>query len=153
MPKSVRLVPNAKGVAELDRDLAIGVYALALAAETEAKREAPVRGGYRSFRPGIPPIGGTLRRSIHSIGYGRDGRQVGEHNEAGRAIPSEAGPQPGVISSYVGTNSGYGAFVELGTVKMPARPFLSPALDSAMARATSIMAAAIDRAGRPRARR
>lgn len=144
MTKSVRIVPNARGQAELEEDLAIGLYALALVGETEAKREAPVRGGYRSFRPG-GPIGGTLRRSIHAIAYGKNGGKVGEDNESGKDLPGEYVPVPGQMVAYVGTNSGYGAFVELGTAKMPARAFIAPGLDASMQNAVAIIRGAVAR--------
>lgn len=136
---------NAKGWAELEDDLAVGLYAVALATELEAKREAPVRGGYRSFQPGSSPIGGTLRRSIHSVGFSATGRRVGESNEAGLPIPPEFEAARGQAAAYVGTNSGYGAFVELGTSRMPARAFLAPAFDSALGRAVPIIRDAVAR--------
>lgn len=144
----VKLTRNARGWSELMGHLAVGMHAVALDAETEAKREAPVRGGYRSFRPGVPPIGGTLRRSIHSVTYGVDGGTVGISNEGGNGLPTEEAPVPGRITAYVGTNSGYGAFVELGTSRMPARPFLGPASDVALGRAAGTMAKAIGRVRR-----
>lgn len=147
--RSTRLVPNAKGIRELETDLAFGLYAVALMAETEAKREAPVRGGYRSFRPGTSPIGGTLRRSIHAVGFDQGGGKVGEDNESGRPLPSGYAAAPGSMTAFVGTNSGYGSFVELGTVRMLPRPFLLPALESSMANATATIRSAIARRGRP----
>lgn len=147
----MKITRNSRGISELERDLAIGLYAVALDAETEAKREAPVRGGYRSFQPGSSPIGGTLRRSIHSVGYGADGTIAGQHDEGmGRLV--EEVPVPGKLAAYVGTNSGYGAYVELGTIRMPARAFLAPGLDVSMQRAAQTIDTALRRI-RPRARR
>lgn len=143
--RSIRIKENRQGLADLNRHLAIGLYAVALAGETEAKREAPVRGGYRSFRPGSSPIGGTLRRSIHATAFGIDGRELLTDNESGKQLPAEYVPVPGHMVAYVGTNSGYGAYVELGTSKMPARAFLAPGLDSSMQRAASIIRDAVAR--------
>src|SRR5690349_17275852 len=85
--------PNVKGIGQLRAAIAAGVQAIMLDAETEAKREAPVRGGYRSFRPGTKPIGGTLRRSIHSATF-LDGRQVGSSPvESAAAVPAGMPPQ------------------------------------------------------------
>lgn len=152
--RSFVLRPNRPGIAALRAAIAEGVNAVVLDAETEAKREAPVRGGYRSFRPGTKPIGGTLRRSIHSATF-LDGRVVGAHREASASeVPAGSPPQlpemvglPGRIVGYVGTNSGYGAFVELGTVRMAPRPFLGPALESALRRAPATIANAVKRRG------
>lgn len=145
MAKSTRIVPNAKGMRELETDLAFGLYGVALVAETEAKREAPVRGGYRSFRPGTSPIGGTLRRSIHAVGFDPSGAKVGEDNPSGLPLPGDYAPVAGRATCFVGTNSGYGVFVELGTVKMPARPFVLPGLDSSMANAAGTIASVVAR--------
>ena len=82
--RTVTIRPNRAGLAAWRRDLARGIQAVMLDAETEAKREAPVHGGYRSFRPGEKPIGGTLRRSVHSAVY-LDGALVGSHVEDGKA--------------------------------------------------------------------
>ena len=146
----VTLRPNRPGIAALRASIAAGVNDVVLDAETEAKREAPVRGGYRSFRPGTKPIGGTLRRSIHSATF-LDGALVSSHAEA---PPPGAPPMlpemtglPGRIVGYIGTNSGYGAFVELGTVRMAPRPFLAPALEAAIQRAPTTLRNAIKRRG------
>ncbi len=146
------LRPNKLGLAKLRNAIAVGVAQVMLDAETEAKREAPVRGGYRSFVPGTKPIGGTLRRSIHSATF-LDGKLVSQHVEAVPGSTRPPGPLPemaalpGRIVGYVGTNSGYGAFVELGTVRMTPRPFLGPGLEVASKRAVATIARAVQRAG------
>ena len=75
MANTVRVVPNAQGMRELRERLAAGLLAVMQDAEREAVRETPVRGAYRSFVPGTSPIGGTLRRSVHSAVF-MDGRQI-----------------------------------------------------------------------------
>ena len=143
----VRIVPNRRGIQELREDLARGAHAVGLDAETETKREAPVRGGYRSFRPGTRPIGGTLRRSYHTATY-LDGRLLFQHSDGGQANAAAWGvPSRGIVV-LVGSNLGYAAFVELGTSKMPARPHLGPGLELAGSRAPATMARAIGRRGR-----
>lgn len=132
MSAKVTMRKNAAGYAAFRKRLASGMRAVVLDAETAAKRETPVRGAYRSFVPGTSPVGGTLRRSVHSVVY-LDGGMTFSHVEEG-GISSEITPAAG-ISGFVGTNTGYGAFVELGTRKMTARPFLAPGLDEAVARA------------------
>lgn len=124
----------------------MGVLAVGLYIETEAKREAPVRGGYRSFmttrtgKAGQVLIGGTLRRSIHTAAF-QDGKPIhGASDENGVRVPDYPRSGSGV-EVYVGTNSGYGRYVEEGTYKMAARPFLSPALELGLNKAEGIMAA------------
>jgi hypothetical protein len=119
-------------LAKLREAVAYGMLNLGHAIETDTKRETVVRGGHRSFntdltKAGTPRVGGTLRRSIHTAAY-LDGKQVGgvATDENGAATPDYAAGTG--IKVFVGTNSGYGAYVELGTVKMPARPSLVPAL-------------------------
>ena len=70
------------------------------AAEGYAKDLCPVGTPESTGIPGY--IGGTLRNSITHV--------VDESEE----------------SVYIGTNVEYGPYVELGTVKMEARPFLRP---------------------------
>jgi len=137
--EKVRIVPNKAGYRAFRESLARKTLGVMMDAETEAKRETPVHGGYRSFRPGEKPIGGTLRRSVHSVVF-LDGVLFGGHSEDGKEpLPEEAGI-PGRIVGYVGTNSGYGAFVDQGTAKMPAREFLDPGLSVAVSRAPATMA-------------
>lgn len=135
---TVRIVPNSRGLADFRKRLARGTAAVMLDAETEAKRETPVHGGYRSFRPGEKPIGGTLRRSVHSAVF-VDGVLLFHHAEDGKPPLSDETALAGRIVGYVGTNTGYGAFVDLGTSKMPARPFLGPGLEVAAGRAPATM--------------
>ena len=146
MPPKVTIKPNRAGIAAFRNDFArAGMVALMLDAETEAKRETPVRGGYRSFRPGTSPIGGTLRRSVHSAVY-LDGRLVGSHAEAGGIL--DGLPAGRGIVGFVGTNTGYGAYVDLGTRKMAARPFLLPGAQTAASRGAATIRRAMARIGR-----
>lgn len=46
-----------------------------------------------------------------------------------RSIDSEVKEESGKIVATVFTQSGYGGYLEIGTVKMPARPYLKPAFD------------------------
>jgi len=147
------------------RGLGRGMLNLAHAIEAGAKREAPVRGGYRSFlttkrtkagasgsvaigaNNGSVLIGGTLRRSIHSAAF-VDGSPVsgsGQADENGKPVPDYA-PGRGVVA-FVGTNCNYGAYVEIGTVKMDARPFLGPSVDAESQRAATLIRAGMKAAG------
>lgn len=140
-----RMDINEMELHRLHESLAYGVLNFMYAVEADAKREAPVRGGYRSFmttkkgKAGQVLIGGTLRRSIHSVVYfnGRTLTGSDDRDDNGNAIPTyESSPD---IVGYVGTNCSYGAFVELGTVKMDARPFLSPAFDGNVPNASALI--------------
>lgn len=107
--------PNPNGYAALERALAFGLLNAGLAIEADAKQNCPYRTG-------------NLRRSIHTAAYHRGRRIYGGTDENGKTIPdSPQGPQSSA-SVTVGTNTGYGVFVELGTIHMAAQPFLSPAL-------------------------
>lgn len=160
-----RVVVNQKGWDAFRDALGRGMLNYAHAVEAGAKREAPVRGGYRSFLTtkrtkagasgevavgadnGSVLIGGTLRRSIHSVAY-VDGRPVsggGQADENGNPVPDYA--PAGAIVAYCGTNSGYGAYVEIGTVKMAARPFLGPSVEAANGKAASLIRAGMKAAG------
>lgn len=143
MAGRVRVVPNARGIAEFRERLSRGLLAVMQDAELEAKRETPVRGAYRSFVPGTSPIGGTLRESVHSAVF-LDGRQIA--STAKGALPPEEAPIGGKVVGYVGTNCGYGAYVELGTRRMQPRPYLGPGLDAAMRRAPATFTRAMGRA-------
>lgn len=132
-------------LAKLREAVAYGMLNLGHAVETDTKRETVVRGGHRSFNTvlkadGTPQVGGTLRRSVHTAAY-LDGRQIGgvatdENGETTPAYAAGAG-----IRVFVGTNSGYGFFVDQGTDKMPARPALVPALLKNKSDAPALIAA------------
>lgn len=156
---------NEAEMARFRRAVGLGMLNFAHAVEAGAKREAPVRGGYRSFLTtkrtkagasgevaigadnGSVLIGGTLRRSIHSVAY-VDGKPVsgsGQADENGKGLPDYA-PSRGIVA-IVGTNCEYGAYVEIGTTKMASRPFLGPAFDAESARLESLVRAGMKRGG------
>lgn len=165
MASRAKVVVNEGEMRRFRDTLGLGLLNFAHAVEAGAKREAPVRGGYRSFlttkrtkagASGAVPIGanngsvligGTLRRSIHSVAY-VDGRRVGSSagsDENGREIPDYV-PPDGIVA-YIGTNCDYGAYVEIGTVKMAARPFLGPSFDQQSERLESLVRPVMKRAG------
>jgi hypothetical protein len=130
MSASFRTRPRE--LAKLREAVAYGFLNFGHAVETDAKRDTVVRGGHRSFMTmknadGSAQVGGTLRRSVHTAAH-LDGQQIGgvATDENGAATPAYAAG-PG-IRVFVGTNSGYGFWVDQGTSKMPARPALVPAL-------------------------
>lgn len=106
----------------------------ALAIENDTKREAPVRGAYRSFRPKIKgkkgqQIGGTLRRSYTTAKPGTEGSITGTQGLTGSAT-ARGNVVNGAI--LVGSWLGYAYFVERGTSKMAKRPHFQPAIDKNM---------------------
>jgi hypothetical protein len=87
--------------------------------------------------PGGPPAvrTGNLRRSAHTVAY-KDGQII----ETAGATPADySGEIEGEFGVIVGTNTGYGLFVELGTVHAAARPALVPAQAAGMAQATRLI--------------
>jgi hypothetical protein len=142
---TVRIVRHPEAIKAAREATAYGLLNFGFAVEGAWKADAVVRGGHRSFntdltKAGTPRIGGTFRRSIHTAAY-LDGTRIGgeaadENGNAPPAYPSEKG-----MVVFVGSNSGYGAFVELGTVKMPARPAAVPALLKMKGQAPALIAA------------
>lgn len=133
------------------------------AVESDAKADAPVRGGHRSFltskrtkagargdvaigsNNGSVLIGGTLRRSIHTAAFA-NGEQIGtSSDENGRGIPVYT--VSGKAAVVIGTNCDYGAYVEIGTTRMEARPFLGPAFDANLGRLASLVRAGMKAKG------
>lgn len=159
-----KVVINVAEMARFRAAVGAGLLNFGHAVEAGAKREAPVRGGYRSFLTtkrtkagasgevavgadnGSVLIGGTLRRSLHSAAW-VDGSPVPgtpSSDENGSALPDYATRE---ISVAIGTNCTYGAYVEIGTVKMEARPFLGPAFDAETPRLPELVRAGMKRAG------
>lgn len=135
---STRIVRHPEAVKAIRRAGAFGLLNVGYAVETGWKADAVVRGGHRSFAPD-GPIGGTLRRSIHTVAY-VDGERIGgaATDENGQTVPEYA--EDGIVV-VIGSNSGYGGFVEAGTDKMPARPAAVPAALAVKDQAPRLMAA------------
>ena len=57
---------------------------------------------------------------------GEPGTSTGNNR---RSIDSEVKEEGGRVVAEVFTQSGYGGYLEIGTTKMPARPYLKPAFD------------------------
>lgn len=105
---------------EVDRLIRQKLRIAALLVERKAKQLCPV-------------LTGTLRRSIISNWYGATGSRTAKWP----AIPKK-GVKAGKTTiapqmekkAVVGSNVEYAPFVEMGTSKMTARPFLRPALEA-----------------------
>lgn len=120
--------PNEKGFADLERALAFGLLNLGFAIEADAKGRCPYQTG-------------NLRRSIHTAAFYRGQRIHGATDDNGRPTPDYAQAPRSLAMVAVGTNSGYGVFVELGTIHARAQPFLGPALADNRGRASEIVKA------------
>jgi HK97 gp10 family phage protein len=117
----------------------------------EVKRRAEKLAGKSSFEIGLAvqgqakllsPVakvnGGRLRASITtSSGFGQKTEPSGINAVASDIIQKPNDP----FETYVGTPLEYGTYVEYGTVKMKAQPFLRPALDIVRGRALTIVQA------------
>jgi HK97 gp10 family phage protein len=91
------------------------IKGIAFEIERQAKQNAPV-------------LTGTLRASIHTVT--EDGSTLGPvGNPAGSEIADLPSPGGDVIA-IVGSGVDYAAYVELGTSKTAAQPFLGPAVES-----------------------
>lgn len=126
-----KFIPNEKGFEDLENALAFGLLNFGLAIEADAKGRVPVRTG-------------NLRRSIHTAGFRKGQRFYGGTDDNGKPVPTyaENGRQTVVV---VGTNAGYGVYVELGTIHMAARPYLGPALADNRGRAGELIKAGMAR--------
>lgn len=124
----VKVVRNEANIEKMKLALAYGMLNLGYFVETQAKMRCPVRTG-------------NLRRSIHTVGFHR-GKIIGQSGNA--PDYGQAAEGTGVI---VGTNAGYGIFVELGTIHMRAQPFLSPAAQEGLARASELITAGASQHG------
>lgn len=145
------------GKADLRMAAGTGLLNTLLYGEERIKANSVVRGGNRSFLTGShlggplnitdvagtrrakPRIGGTLRRSWHAIVFVNGQAIPGSRtiDENGKPAPPDyPRTAPGGIVGIIGSNSGYGGWVDQGTGKMPARPMIWPgvrAMTSALA--------------------
>jgi len=74
---------------------------------------------------------GTNRKSISADFADAEGK-VGTFAETGSAGGNEGMPAKGHMGFRIYTQSGYGGFLEVGTVKMSARPYISPGFERAV---------------------
>jgi len=134
-----KIVVHPAAIAQVEEAAAYGALNYGFAWEAASKRNAPVRGGHRSFAPD-GPVGGNLRRSIHTAVYLRGQRIAGGTDDNGNRVPDyEASVAPVVL--VVGTNSDYGLFVHNGTTRMAARPFIAEGLMETKGQAPALIEA------------
>lgn len=125
--------PNKQEWARLELALAFGMLNLALAIEADAKGRCPYKTG-------------NLRRSIHSAAFNNGHRIYGGTDDNGKPVPDYAVMPHGALA-VVGTNAGYGVYVELGTFRARAQPYLGPALADNRSRASTLVKAGMTRSG------
>ena len=129
---SVKIHDNSKEVSEAIKSALLkGLETCGLVAEGYAKKLAPVGTPESTGIPGY--IGGLLRGSItHALSGNKPAISTYQDN-AGTRRGSYSGTAPeegdaNKKSVYIGTNVEYSSYVELGTIKMDAQPFLKPAV-------------------------
>jgi HK97 gp10 family phage protein len=59
--------------------------------------------------------------------------QVGQPSKEGASLLPEVENPPDDQTAYVAVGANYGIYVEMGTVHMPAQPYLSPAVEAGQA--------------------
>lgn len=129
---SVTIQDNSAEVsAEIKSALLRGLETCGLVAEGYAKKLAPVGTPESTGIPGY--IGGLLRGSItHALSGKQAAKSTYQDNKGiRRGTYSGTAPEEGDANKkavYIGTNVEYSSYVELGTIKMDAKPFLKPAV-------------------------
>lgn len=118
---------------ELDGSTVAALEKIGLLAEAYAQVELtkPKTHGDGSVRPNIET--GLLRNSItHAIdGQAPAKRSYGSNDESKKGSYTGSAPKdkPGSRSVYIGTNVYYAPYVEMGTSKTKAYPFIKPAVE------------------------
>lgn len=131
----LNIVDNSpEALSQLNKALTSALTKCGLQAERTAKEKCPVAQPWNWHPPQKNYIGGTLRNSIT---FALDGKKVHipsyDNPNEDKDIPGRYDGQPpketgkGLRAMYVGTNVYYAPYVEMGTVKMPAREFIRPA--------------------------
>lgn len=118
---TVKVKRREREISQMEEALGYGMLNLGFHIEERAKANVPVRTG-------------NLRRSIHTVAFA-NGHRIGSSEGE---LPAELGALRG-IGVVVGTNTGYGLYVELGTVRMRARPYLTPAAQDGLANAIHLI--------------
>jgi hypothetical protein len=127
----IKIDPVAR--AKLELALAFGLLNFGLAIEGDAKTRSPWKTG-------------NLRRSIHTAAFSKGKRIYGATDDNNRPVPDYAANAKGAMA-VVGTNCGYGVYLELGTFKMAAQPYLGPALADNRANAAGLVKAGMTKSG------
>lgn len=126
---SVKINDNSdKILDEFQEKILRGLERVGSQAEGYAKDLCPVGTPQSTGKPGY--IGGTLKNSITHAISGQAPAITSYADDSGKIKGSYSGSAPNskVPSVYIGTNVEYGPYVELGTAKMAAQPYLKPAV-------------------------
>lgn len=116
---SIKFTDNSPEVRRaLEKALELGLETIGKVAETHAKEAITRQGAVDT---------GRLRNSITYAVKKREGEIVEYRDDEGRGYDHTIGWGIEKGEVYIGTNVEYGPYVELGTSRMPARPFIRPA--------------------------
>lgn len=121
----VTITSNADAVKSAkDEPVERAMQQIGQAAETYAKALCPVGTPESTGIEGY--MGGTLRGSITFATS--EEHSAGEEPATAPDYETHGTPEKGTV--YIGTNVEYAPYVEMGTTKMDARPFLGPAISN-----------------------
>jgi HK97 gp10 family phage protein len=129
-----------KAIKSMEQAISIALEAAGLLVHGQAVNLSPVG----QYPKGSGKVGGNLR---NSLSYSVNGEVKGLNSSPGQKARPEDGVKPnsGKNSVVIGTNVEYAPYVELGTSKMAAQPFLNPALEANKGNIKKIFANAIHR--------
>jgi HK97 gp10 family phage protein len=127
-----------KAIQGVEQAVNVALEASGLLIHGQAVNLSPVG----QYPKGSGKVGGNLR---NSLSYSVDGEVKGLNSSPGQKARPEDGvkPNPDKNSVIIGTNVEYAPYVELGTVKMAAQPYLNPALEMNKGNIQRIFAEAI----------
>jgi len=113
-----------KAMKNMEQAISLGLEAAGLLVHGQAVNLSPVG----QYPKGSGKVGGKLR---NSLSYSTDGEVKGLNSSTGQKANLDDGvkPNPDKNSVIIGTNVEYAPYVELGTSKMAAQPYLNPALE------------------------
>ncbi len=129
-----------KAIKSVEEAVSLALEAAGLLVHGQAVNLAPVG----QYPKGSGKVGGNLR---NSLSYSVEGEVKGMNSSPGQ----KAAPGSGVKTNndknsvVIGTNVEYAPFVELGTSKQAAQPYLNPALEANKGNIKKIFADAIRR--------
>lgn len=112
----------------LEKAIENGLTDIGMTAEGHAKREITKLVYSRGNNEKKYRLTGRLRNSITFAVSGEKAHISSYDDNNGNSYSYEGtAPDDKEKAVYIGTNVDYGSFVELGTSKMPPRPFIKPA--------------------------